>query len=112
MKTDETKQQTEFSEDQQPTRRRGRARRVTKGEVQAAWDKLRDAAEAGDVQACGWLIYLTEGVSSLYSHKDAGTINPRGVGSGWSGDQNDPKGKILEAIRENDPQSKQLPENQ
>lgn len=49
-----------FTEDQQPTKRRGRAKDVTKREVEAARDRLRDAAAAGDVQACAALIALAE----------------------------------------------------
>ncbi len=49
-----------FTEAQQPTRRRGRAKEVTKREVQAARDFLRQAAAAGDVQACAALIALAE----------------------------------------------------
>jgi hypothetical protein len=49
-----------FSEEQQPTRRRGRAKCVTKHEVEAARERLRDAAAAGDVQACAALIALAE----------------------------------------------------
>ena len=49
-----------FTEAQQPTKRRGRANRVTKQEVEAARNRLRDAAAAGDVQACAALIALAE----------------------------------------------------
>jgi len=52
--------QEAFTEAQQPTRRRGRAKDVTKREVQAARDFLRQAAAAGDVQACAALIALAE----------------------------------------------------
>lgn len=49
-----------FTEAQQPTKRRGRAKCVTKHEVEAARERLRDAAAAGDVQACAALIALAE----------------------------------------------------
>lgn len=49
-----------FTEAQQPARRRGRAKEVTKREVQAARDFLRQAAAAGDVQACAALVALAE----------------------------------------------------
>lgn len=49
-----------FSEDQQPNKRRGRARDLTKHEVEAARNRLRDAAAAGDIQACAALIALAE----------------------------------------------------
>lgn len=49
-----------FTEAQQPNKRRGRARSVTKHEVEAARNFLRDAAAAGDVQACAALITLAE----------------------------------------------------
>lgn len=49
-----------FSETQQPAKRRGRAKSVTKREIEAARDRLRDAADAGDIQACAVLIALAE----------------------------------------------------
>ena len=49
-----------FTEAKQPTKRRGRAKDVTKREVQAAREFLRQAAAAGDVQACAALIALAE----------------------------------------------------
>jgi len=49
-----------FTESQQPTKRRGRAKDVTKREVEAARNRLRDAAAAGDLQACAALIALAE----------------------------------------------------
>ncbi|MCD1609848.1 hypothetical protein [Stutzerimonas kunmingensis] len=49
-----------FTEAQQPTKRRGRAKDVTKREVQAAREFLRQAAAAGDVQACAALVALAE----------------------------------------------------
>lgn len=49
-----------FTEAQQPTKRRGRAKCVTKHEVEAARERLRDAAAAGDVHACAALIALAE----------------------------------------------------
>ncbi len=49
-----------FSEKHQPQKRRGRSREVTKAEVEAARNRLRDAAAAGDIQACAVLIALAE----------------------------------------------------
>ncbi|WP_313281678.1 hypothetical protein [Stutzerimonas balearica] len=49
-----------FTESLQPSKRRGRAKSVTKQEVQAARNFLREAAAAGDVQACAALIALAE----------------------------------------------------
>jgi hypothetical protein len=49
-----------FTADLQPTKRRGRARLVSRSEVTAAWDCLRTAAEHGDVQASALLIALVE----------------------------------------------------
>lgn len=51
-----------FTEQNQPSKRRprGRAREVTKSEVEAARNRLRDAAAAGDIQACAALIALAE----------------------------------------------------
>lgn len=43
---------------------------------------------------------------------DGGIYNMPGHNSGWRGDENDPYDAILAKIRENEPQSKQLPENQ
>ena len=54
-----------FTEAQQPTKRRGRAKCVTKHEVDAARERLRDAAAAGDLQACAALIALVERRPSL-----------------------------------------------
>ncbi len=50
----------QFTEEHQPTRRRGRSKSVTRRELDAAMDRLRDAAAAGDLQACAALIALTE----------------------------------------------------
>lgn len=49
-----------FSASVQPAKRRGRSRAVSKAEVTAAWDRLRNAADHGDVTACALLISLTE----------------------------------------------------
>ena len=49
-----------FFEHEQPTKRRGRARNVSKAEIQAAWDRIRDKAKAGDVQASALLIALAK----------------------------------------------------
>ena len=49
-----------FSEKHQPHKRRGKSRGITKAEVDAARDRLRDAASAGDIQACAVLIALAE----------------------------------------------------
>lgn len=48
-----------FTADQQPDKRRGRSRNVTRAEIRAAWDRLRAAAAAGDVQANAALIRLS-----------------------------------------------------
>ena len=66
---------------------------------------LRTAAEAGDVNAMGWMVQLSK-QSALESVRGSG-----GFLSGWVGDDQDPKGKILLSLRENDPDSGQLPEN-
>lgn len=94
-------------QDQRPPR--GRQAKPTKSEVAAAWERIRDAADAGDLTASALLIALMENRAIL--HADSGILNLSGHG-GWVGDANDPKEKILAAIRANDPQSKQLPENQ
>jgi len=49
-----------FTEAQQPVKRRGRAKSVTKQEVEAARNRLRDAAADGDIHACAALIALAE----------------------------------------------------
>lgn len=50
-----------FSGDRQPERRRGRARKVTRREIEAAKERLRDAAASGDIRACAALVALDEG---------------------------------------------------
>ena len=67
---------------------------------------LRTAAEAGDVNAMGWMVGLSK-QSTIEPVRNSG-----GVLSGWAGDSQDPKEQILSAIRENDQGSGQLPENQ
>jgi hypothetical protein len=42
------------------TRGRGRNAKPTRSEVNAAWGRLRDAADRGDIQASAALIALTE----------------------------------------------------
>lgn len=51
---------TTFTESHRPTKKRGRSKSLTKHEVEAARNRLRDAAAAGDVQACAALIALAE----------------------------------------------------
>lgn len=51
---------TTFSCDRQPGKGRGPSRTVTKVEVQSAWNQLRTAAAAGDLQASALLIALAE----------------------------------------------------
>lgn len=50
-----------FTAEQQPAKRRGRSRNVTRAEIRAAWDLLRAAASSGSVPACAALIALSEG---------------------------------------------------
>jgi|GEM_PF-758707 len=88
---------------------RGRQAKPTKAEVADAWERIRVAAEAGNLQACALLIALAENKPLM--HTDGGIINLPGHG-GWRGDENDPRDAILAKIRENEPHSKQLPENQ
>lgn len=66
---------------------------------------LRTAAEAGDVNAMGWMVFLSK-QSTLEPVRGSG-----GFASGWVGDDQDPKEQILSVIRQNDPKSEQLPEN-
>lgn len=54
-----------FTADHQPAKRRGRSRVVTRREVAAAWERLRDAAAAGDIQANAALIALAENAPLL-----------------------------------------------
>lgn len=89
---------------------RGRSKRPTNAEIDAAWQHIRDAAADGDLQACAMLITLSEQKHSMRT--DGGVYNVPGKSSGWRGDDNDPHDGILEKIRQTDPQSKQLPENQ
>lgn len=88
---------------------RGRQAKPTKAEVSVAWSCIRTAAQRGDLQASVFLIALSEGRPIF--HLDGGILNLPGH-SGWRGDDKDPQGVILDAIRQNNPQSKQLPENQ
>ena len=77
---------------------------------------IRDSADGGDIVAMGVLLALSrvddllKNSSEITQHLDNGIFNLAGHG-GWSGDKNDPKEIILAAIRQNDPKSKQLPEN-
>jgi hypothetical protein len=88
---------------------RGRQAKPTKAEVSAAWVCIRNAAAHGDIQASALLIALSEGRPAL--HVDGGILNLPGHG-GWAGENPHPKKAVLATIRESDPQSKQLPENQ
>lgn len=49
-----------YSEAKPPIRRRGRGKSVTKAEIEAARIRIRDAAAAGDLQACAALVALAE----------------------------------------------------
>jgi hypothetical protein len=89
-------------------RTRGRQARPTKSDVSGAWACIRSAVAQGDIQASALLIALTEGRPLL--HVDGGILNLPGHG-GWSGER-DYKAELLARIRESDPQSRQLPENQ
>lgn len=77
---------------------------------------IRENADDGDIVAMGVLLALSrvddllKNSSEITQHIDNGILNLPGHG-GWSGDKNDPKEIILAAIRQNDPKSKQLPEN-
>ncbi len=66
---------------------------------------LRAASEAGDLNAMGWMVFLSK-QSTIDTVRGSG-----GFASGWSGDDQDPKKQILAVIRQNDPKSEQLPEN-
>lgn len=78
--------------------------------------EIRSAADGGDVVAMSALIGLArldeilKTQQEIAMHTESGFLNLST--GGWAGDQNDPKEKILAAIRANDPKSKQLPENQ
>ena len=87
---------------------RGRQARPTRAEIASAWQRIRDAAEAGDLLACALLIALSESKAPM--HTDGGILNFPGHG-GWVGERN-PKPEILATIRASNPSSKQLPENQ
>lgn len=90
---------------------RGKQATPTKAEIADAWSRIREAAAAGDLYACALLIALSDKQRPLM-HTDGGIYNLPGKSSGWRGDENDPREAILAKIREEDPQSKQLPENQ
>ncbi len=88
---------------------RGRQAKPTRAEIASAWQRIRAAAEAGDLLASALLIALGEG--KPLAHKDGGILNLPGHG-GWVGDATDPGHTIKDTIRAIDPASKQLPENQ
>ena len=84
--------------------------RTTKNQFLSASDqrqymaKLREAAEKGDINAMGWMVML----SNQDKHQKS---QAKLSHAGWVGEKNDPKQQILNTIRENDPDSQQLPEN-
>lgn len=86
---------------------RGRQLLPTQPEQRAYLKKIREAADRGDLQAMEALLNIVH-----LQHIDSGITQLLGQNSGWAGDANDPKEKILAAIRANDPASKQLTENQ
>lgn len=88
---------------------RGRQVTPTKQDVHNAWERIRNAAEAGNLAANAILIALSD--HKLLLHTDSGILNLLGHG-GWCNDPDDPREAILNAIRMNDPTSGQLPENQ
>lgn len=92
------------------TSTRGRNKRPTAAEINSAWSVLRTSAQSGNPVGAALLIALTE--QKPFMHTDGGIYNMPGKSSGWRGDENDPHDAILAKIREEDPQSKQLPENQ
>ena len=89
---------------------RGRQAAPTKPEIAAAWACIRAAAESGDIRACAALITIS-GEAGPVMHIESGILNLPG-NSGWTGDSGDHKGAVMSGIRNADPKSKQLPENQ
>lgn len=77
---------------------------------------IRENADGGDIVAMGVLLALSrvddllKNSSEITQHLDNGIFNLPGHG-GWASDESYVKKNILEAIRQNDPKSKQLPEN-
>lgn len=88
---------------------RGRQARPTRAELNAAWSRLKTESNRGNVVACALLVALAEGHPVF--HAESGIENLAGHG-GWQGDNPTEKARILDLIRANNPQSKQLPENQ
>lgn len=88
---------------------RGRQARPTKPEISAAWSHLKGESGRGNVVACALLVAISE--ERPIFHIESGVENLAGHG-GWQGDQPAEKARIIDLIRANNPQSKQLPENQ
>lgn len=88
---------------------RGRQISATKKDIDDSWERLRGAAREGSLIASALLIALQQ--NKPFMHTDGGIINLPGHG-GWVGDPADPRETILNTIRECDPLSGQLPENQ
>lgn len=88
---------------------RGRQARPTKPEINAAWAHLKGESGRGNVVACALLVAISE--DRPVFHVESGVENLPGHG-GWHGDHPTEKARIIDLIRANNPQSKQLPENQ
>jgi len=101
--------------------RSGKNLMPSKADQRAYLKKIREAADRGEVIAMAALLMLSRLDDMDRQHKEiAQSYNldllkllglTRNGHAGLVGDENDPKEKILAAIREHDPQSKQLPEN-
>lgn len=97
--------------------REGKNLMPSKADQRAYLKKIREAADGGDILAMAAILGLARLDELLNTdkeiamHMDSGILNLPGHG-GWRGDANDQHDAILAKIRENDPQSKQLPENQ
>lgn len=85
--------------------REGKNLMPSKADQRTYLKRLREAANSGDITAMAALLNLAKLDELIKAQRPA-------VQSGWVGDEGDPKAAILAAIRTNEPDSKQLPENQ
>lgn len=81
---------------------RGKNVHLSRADQHRYLKRIREEAESGDVLAMGLMVI---------SSKLEQVIQEQGSRSGWRGDDGDPYQEIIKAIRTNDPDSGQLPEN-
>lgn len=98
-------------------RRSGKNLMPSKADQREYLKRIRQAAdEKGDIVAMGVLLALSrvddllKNSTEIAQHIDGGIFNLAGHG-GWSADESYTQKNILAAIRQNNPDSEQLPEN-